>query len=521
VAEAPQLIAASARLAPAGDAEERAFLRQRMRLLGAVAGSLTLVYYLALHLLTARPGPTAWSRWLGNPQDLGVLWVAVVFGGVWLLGRADRGSLRALRLAEATLTVLACVGVAVHAWVGEDAELFRGDALLAANNILVVRAILLPSSARRTAAVGAISYLPVAGPAALRLLTGVPGVELARLQLDLALFATWAVVAIAVSSIVSAVVFDLRRRIRDAGQLGRYRLEERIGVGQMGEVYRARHAMLRRPTAVKLLRPERAGEDAIELFEREVQLTSQLTHPNTVAIYDYGRTPDRVFYYAMEYLPGIDLQRLVQQDGPQPPGRVIAILDQVCGSLDEAHRAGLVHRDVKAANVILCQRGGAPDVAKVVDFGLAQVRLDAEASDDDARVVGTPAYLSPEAFASPDGVDARSDLYAVGVLGYLLLCGSLPFGGNSLAELCGQHVMTAPQPPSERLGRSVPADLEALVLRCLAKEPDERPPSAGALKSELAACADAAGWTEADARAWWDRWISEGRGGDAPGGLLS
>jgi serine/threonine-protein kinase len=513
----------SGRLAPTGDEEERAFLQERLRLLGAVAGSLTLVFYALVHVLAARDGATVWERWFGNPQDVGVFWVAVVYGLMWWIGRGGPRSLGLLRAAEGGLTVLACAGGAFHAWVGPDAELFRVDAMLAANNMLVVRAILLPSSARRTAAVGAIAYLPVVAPAVARLVWPPAGEAVAGLQLDLALFVGWAAVAIAVSTIVSFVVFDLRRRILAARQLGRYRLEERIGAGQMGEVYRASHAMLRRPTAIKLLRPERAGEAAIEHFEREVQLTAQLTHPNTVAIYDYGRTPDRVFYYAMEYLPGVDLERLVREDGPQDPGRVIAILSQVCGSLDEAHRAGLVHRDVKAANVILCERGGAPDVAKVVDFGLARVQVDDHGEQDDARVVGTPAYLSPEAFRAPDAVDARSDLYAVGILGYFLLCGALPFEGSSLAELCGQHVMREPDRPSDRLGRALPKDLEELILRCMAKDREERPGSAGWLRAALGACDDAGSWTEADARAWWDARTSEtaGGGGDPGTSLLS
>ena len=486
------------------DDAEGAFLQERMALLGAVAGLLTLAFYLVVHLLLGGGEGSVWRSWLSNPQDAAIFAVALVYGVMWAVARGPRRSVATLRAAEAALTVAAVAAGAAHGWVGEDAHLYRFDALLAANNMLVVRAILLPSSARRTAWIGGVAYLPVVAPAVLRLAAPPLGVDPLALTLDLALFAGWAVVAVAVSTVVSSVVFGLRRSVRAARKVGKYELEERVGAGQMGEVYLARHALLRRPCAVKLLRPERAGQDAIERFEQEVQLTCRLAHPSTVAIYDYGWTPDRVFYYVMEYLDGLDLDRLVHEHGPQSPGRVIHILQQVCGSLAEAHGAGLVHRDVKAANVILCCRGGVPDVAKVVDFGLARTQASPdEGQADEALVVGTPAYLSPEGFASPDGVDGRSDLYSVGVLAFVLLTGELLFDGHDLVSMCGQHMMRAPDRPSERLGRALPSDLEEIVLRCLAKDPEERPASADELGAALAKCADAGRWTEAQAVAWW------------------
>jgi serine/threonine-protein kinase len=239
-------------------------------------------------------------------------------------------------------------------------------------------------------------------------------------------------------------------------------------------------------------------------FEREVQMTSQLTSPHTVSVYDYGRTPDGLFYYAMEFLDGIDLEDLVRRDGPMPPGRVVHVLRQVCEALGEAHRIGLIHRDVKPANILLCQRGGRPDVAKVVDFGLVKSVSGTAAAGvtrDDAAP-GTPHYMSPEALRQPDRVDARSDIYALGATAYFLLTGAPVFEGT-LPEIFAHQLGTKPARPSERLGRPLPEALEALVLRALSKSADERPESADAFAAELVRCGNAAAWTETDAAAWW------------------
>lgn len=273
----------------------------------------------------------------------------------------------------------------------------------------------------------------------------------------------------------------------------------------MGVVYRAKHAFLRRPTAVKLLPPERAGEVAVARFEREVQLTSRLTHPNTIAIYDFGRTPERVFYYAMEYLDGLTLEALVERAGPLPAERVIHILAQVAGALGEAHGLGLIHRDVKPANVILCERGGVPDVAKVLDFGLVK---DLEGAGDRADsnvnvLTGTPLYMSPEAIRDPKSVSGASDVYALGAVGYFLLTGRHAFEAPSVVEVCSLHLHGTPRPVSEVLGNRVSADLERVLGQCLAKSPGARPESAEALAELLLACEDAGRWTVARARSWW------------------
>jgi serine/threonine-protein kinase len=235
-------------------------------------------------------------------------------------------------------------------------------AVLASANTVLARAILVPSTPTRTCWLSVVAMLPLLPMAAFA--TGSP--------LAVVNIATWSALTIAIATLGSHVIFGLRSEAARVRRLGQYSLEEKIGEGGMGVVYRASHAMLRRPTAIKLLPPDRAGDANLVRFEREVQLTAQLSHPNTIAIYDYGRTPDGVFYYAMEFLDGLNLEELVRRAGPLPAGRVVAILSQVCGALAEAHGRGLVHRDIKPANIILTERGGEPDVAKVLDFGLVK-----------------------------------------------------------------------------------------------------------------------------------------------------
>jgi eukaryotic-like serine/threonine-protein kinase len=329
--------------------------------------------------------------------------------------------------------------------------------------------------------------------------------------------AFWSLFALLAAAAIALFVFtvllaELRRRVPLAKKLGRYTLEGKIGESEMCVVYLARHAMLRRPIAVKLLRPEKTNEKSILRFEREVQLTSQLTHPNTITIYDYGRTSEGIFYYAMEYIDGIDLETLVTRYGPQPEGRVIHILVQVCGSLVEAHEIGLIHRDIKPSNIILTRRGGLFDFAKLVDFGLVKavdVQRVAGLTPSDLTL-GTPLYLPPEVIRHPDEADARSDLYAVGAVGYFLLTGRPLFDSGSIAEVLYQHVHVMPEPPSARLGHAVCPELESLLLRCLAKEPADRPESARALAEALGHIS-AGTWSTAEAEAWWQV--------HAPGGL--
>jgi eukaryotic-like serine/threonine-protein kinase len=321
------------------------------------------------------------------------------------------------------------------------------------------------------------------------------------------MFALLVVAAVAIF-IFTVVVARANRAARlaalEAMQLGQYTLDEKLGEGGMGVVYRAHHAMLQRPTAVKFLGSEKTNDQTIARFEREVQLTAKLNHPNTIAIYDYGRTPEGIFYYAMEYLQGINLEDLVKRYGPQPEGRVISILRQVCGSLAEAHQIGLIHRDIKPANIILTERGGIYDFAKLLDFGLAKALDSRKDSSLTAAgsLTGTPLYLSPEAVQN-DEVDGRSDLYALGAVGYFMLTGSPVFDGTNVLVILQKHVEEMPESPSQRLGRPICVQLENLLIRCLAKDPRQRPQSAVELSDELAKCTAAATWSEKDAQQWW------------------
>ena len=310
----------------------------------------------------------------------------------------------------------------------------------------------------------------------------------------------------AASVLALATIGRLRRKLEETVELGQYTLEEKIGEGGMGVVYRATHAMLRRPAAIKLLLKKAATEADLARFEREVQLTSRLAHPNTISIFDYGRTADGVFYYVMEFLDGTDLERLVLEHGPLEPGRAIHILAQVCGALAEAHLMGLIHRDIKPANIVLSERLDQPDVVKVVDFGLVKT-IDPDPADTGISrldaITGTPLYLAPEAITAPDTVDGRADLYAVGAVAYFVLTGQRVFEGNNVMAILTRQVGEPPVPPSRRLGRPLPEDLEALVLRCLAKDREARPASATELRDALLACRDAAAYDSAEARAWW------------------
>ncbi len=433
--------------------------------------------------------------------------VPVVFGILWIASRAPTASPVYLRTFDAASVLAIAVIQSIAGIARENA--FGSYFPLA--YVLTVRAVIVPSTGRRTLILSLLGYVPIVATACVYAATSEEAASKELGRGELTILAVRSCFAAAIATAISHIIYDLRQQIRDARELGQYRLEAKLGEGGMGEVYRARHALLRRPTAIKLLRPEKAGEISFARFEREVQLTSRLTHPNTIAIYDYGHAEDGTFYYAMEYLPGLDFAALVRREGPQPPERVIHLLRQACGALAEAHRAGLVHRDIKPENLILCERGGLYDFVKVLDFGLVKdVRPAAPGKEEGALtganvILGTPHYLPPEALLGSDKVRPAGDLYALGVVGYFLLTGDTPFRGANFLEISMHHLNTKPDAPSSRLGRPIAEDLENVILACLAKESADRPASAEALDEALARCRDAGGWGQAKAKAWWEK----------------
>jgi len=481
---------------PLSSGQARTFLQARLALYGKVVGLLSLGFYVIANVTA----PLFHDHGLAHllmPGNVVHISAASIHLALWLACRRGAWSVTALVGMDALATIGAVGTYASMALVQPR----PGSELviqLCAMSVLLARAVLVPSSVTRTAWIGGASAAPaVAFPLAM----GVTAMSDHLLETGVYL-ACWAAVAVVLSIVATRVIFGLRERVRAAQQLGQYTLLERIGAGGMGEVYRAEHEMLRRPTAIKLLRPEAVGEQALRRFEREVTLTARLTHPNTIAIYDYGRTADGVFYYAMEYLEGTDLEDLVAEHGPQPAERVAHILAQACDSLAEAHEAGLVHRDIKPANLFLCRRGRRDDVIKVLDFGLVK---DLERNSDGSlthvnAIAGTPMYMSPEAISHPDRVDARADLYALGAVGWFLLVGRPVFAGRTIVEVCAGHLHREPQRPSEASGRPVPRDLEEILLTCLAKDPRERFFDADDLRAALDATGLARSWRPPAAR---------------------
>jgi len=497
---------------PAEIGDERRYLQDRVRLFLKTALSVVGAFYVFLAVLLAFGVPGDAVRIMTRTERVAHLGLVVVLGAGFLWVRRGERPPWVLHAIESIGAVKLCWIVPLLLAVVPSELSGEVMALQALSFILTIRAVIVPSPPLRTALVGLVGLAPLAIYAvSLRIGQG------ADLPFEWrALYhwrvPIWGLVLVAITTLASRVVYGLQATVREVMEVGQYQLGRKIGEGAMGAVYEATHRMLRRPTAVKMLPPERAGAEAIARFEREVLQTSRLQNPCTVAIWDFGRTPDGIFYCAMELLDGLTLSELLARHGPQSPGRVAHILRGIAESLAEAHTAGLIHRDVKPANVMLCDRGGVADAVKVLDFGLVKELGSARDAGltHAGTLVGTPLYLSPEAITAPDAVDARADLYALGATGFELLTGTPVFRGATLVEVLSHHLHTTPETPSHRLGRPVPEALEAIVMSCLAKSPAERPTTAAALAEQLGAVADDLGWDPRAARAWWSARAAEG-----------
>jgi serine/threonine-protein kinase len=488
--------------------ELRALLRARLILVHLLG-----LFFLALlaALSRATPGVDPHYR-----PDLGKPWLLLpplleCLVGAAVLWRRPEMSLRSLRLWE--LVHFAAM-VAFHgwlrfemladlAWTSRDPFTFLGFygavTLFAFISLILAYGVLVPNTKHRSlVGVGTIAAVPFATAIAASVVNAQLGApHLFPLLVQAATHLTFpAAIAVFVAARTTALqrrAFEAERR---AEQVGQYALKRKLGEGGMGEVWLAEHALLKRPCAVKFIRPDLADQPATAArFAREVQAVTALSHINTVRVYDYGRTDDGTFYYVMEYLDGPTLEQLVRDGGPLPPGRVVYLLRQVCGALAEAHATGLVHRDLKPGNVIIAALGGQRDVAKLLDFGLVQDL----SADPDTRltrtgtVLGTPAYMSPEQAAGESEVDARSDVYSLGAVAFFALTGRPPFHGKGLGQVLAAH--RAERAPSLlEVRQDVPVDLAAVVARCLAKDPTDRFPSARELERALVQCECGADW---------------------------
>lgn len=383
----------------------------------------------------------------------------------------------------------------------------RGSTFVAA--WIALCALVIPNSPWKsgTAAFLSAAMVPLAHLIAAHVVaySVMPWNRLASYSLGPFLVAAW-------TPFISTRLQSMQEELSRTRDLGSYRLDELLGRGGMGEVWRARHRMLRRDAAVKLVIPDLlsklgAGErrHVQQRFEQEAQSIAKLRSPHTVSLYDFGVSDEGSLYYVMELLDGIDAEKLVDLHGPQPAGRVIALIRQVCESLEEAHELGMVHRDVKPSNVFICRLGKRTDFAKVLDFGLVR----ALQSPEQTRLTmlgetsGTPAFMAPEQVRSEPDVDARADIYGLGCVAYYLLTATLVFNEPTPMSMAIAHLEKQPERPSNRTEIAIPASLERIVMACLEKKPENRPQSAEELAHLLDACTDIPAWTRADANRWW------------------
>lgn len=475
----------------------------RIGIVGLIYSGCFLSFYVAYHVVAGLPVVQA-------DDKAAVALGAVLLGGaMFVVSRWSHWPVcRILRLAL-IFEVLASFLIAyieTH-WPYEPTDMVRGHSAVAI--WIVYFALLVPTNWRQTvlASFASAAMLPLA--LALHIVLGrVPSPTVGQ----------WVLINLAPALMVAATapiaryLAHLGAQVTRAHEAGSYELIERLGAGGMGEVWRARHRMLAREAAVKLIRPQSFGlhdtpavEAARRRFEREAKATALLQCPHTVTLYDYGVTDDGDLYYAMELVHGMDVEELVRRHGEQPAERVVYILVQVCASLAEAHARGLTHRDIKPRNILIGRLGLEFDFVKVVDFGLVKALRNPDQTrlTQDGATTGTPAYMAPEVALGAPGVDERADIYALGCVGYWLLTGQQVFTGKTPMAMALEHVQRQPVPPSQRVETVIPADLEEVILACLAKKPEARPQSALELRERLLATVAAGRWDSQAAESWW------------------
>ena len=487
------------------------FVRERLALVGKTLFLVSFGFYLFLLASMVLVGGAPFVAVVKGPVAFGHLAASWTMGLLWLLASRARLSVRSLGALDAVSIVVAC-GFLSLMTMNDEGQILQ--VLLALTVTVMIRAILVPSRPRRTMVLSALAFLPTVVVCIARhdpttLLPGFSaGYQKQYMTLNTIL---WSILGTTLATIISRVTYGLRQQVAEANELGQYVLEEKIGGGGMGEVWRARHRLLIRPAAIKLIRPQVSGDPELLLrrFEREARATAALKSPHTVQLYDFGATEDGRLYYVMELLDGLDLDTLVRQYGPLPAERVVHILRQVCSSLQDAHVNGLVHRDIKPANVVVSRAGTTFDFAKVLDFGLVKLDTARKAEDDAVKLStegstsGTPAFMAPEVVLGVADTDHRVDLYALGCVGYWLLTGKLIFEGRSVVEVMFHHAHTPPPRPSTRSELPIPAPLEDLIMECLEKDPARRPASAEAVSTRLDAVSLESAWTVERAERWW------------------
>ncbi len=480
---------------------------------------LALLYALVFFLAGVFPAlviPGDRARFLGSVVQWGPavasIIVALLVAGVI---RSARVSLPAVMSIGLAFEVASSYGIAAAEFADPmGLEMHRGMIGLSWVAVwTVLFTVVVPTSPRRAllAALASVSSVPVI--IGFLIATGATSLKLDPAQFFFGLVFPYLLV-VGMAYVGARVVYGLSREVKRARDLGSYRLEEKLGQGGMGEVWRARHRMLARPAAIKLIRPSLAAdarpgvsEDALRRFEREAQVIARLRSPHTVELFDFGIADDGAFYYVMELLDGLDADALVRRSGPIPAERVVYLLRQVCHSLSEAESCGLVHRDIKPANIFLCHYGEEYDFVKVLDFGIVTAPREAAkagpALTRENLVQGTPEFIAPEQALGESHLDGRADIYATGCVAYWLLTGQLVFTAETQIALLLHHAQTPPTPPSARSALPIPAALDHLVLSCLAKDPAKRPQSARELSRRLAEVEGAAAWTQDRAREWW------------------